>query len=163
LGNQLWHHRTISCKERQFVPTCWDPVTMTESDWLKAKDPEAMLRLVGGRLSPRRWHLLACALARRALDSLPSESFRDAVEWDDRNAGAAVGSPEAFEILARLEPALQAGTEAIRSDQRGIVLAADPDADPESFEHSDPSKTNPPPTVLFGGACRAARQAVDEA
>ena len=39
---------------------------MTEADWLKAKDPEAMLRLVEARFTPRRWHLLACAHARRA-------------------------------------------------------------------------------------------------
>ena len=33
---------------------------MTEADWLKAKDPDAMLRVVAERLTPRRWHLLAC-------------------------------------------------------------------------------------------------------
>jgi hypothetical protein len=136
---------------------------MTEPDWLKAKDPDGMLRQVGGRLSPRQWHLLACAVARRAWDVLPAGPPRQALEWAERHPGEAAGSPEAAELLPQLEPAARAGAEAARQEQRRIVAAADPDADPESFDPKDPGKTNPPPTVLFQGACRAARTAVDEA
>lgn len=135
---------------------------MTEADWLKAKDPDGMLRLVERRLSPRQWHLLACAAARRAWDVVPAGAPRDALEWAECNAGEAAGSPEAAEFLPRLEPAARAGAEAARQVQRQIVLAADPDADPDSFRHTDARKTNPS-AVLFQAACRAAGTAVEEA
>jgi hypothetical protein len=134
---------------------------MTEPDWLKAKDPDAMLRLIGGRLSPRQWHLLACAVVRRAWDVLPAGPLREAVECAERHAGEGAGRPEA-ERLARLGPAARDGAEAARLAQRQIVLAADPDADPDSFRPDDVRKTNPP-AVFFQAACRAARNAVDEA
>jgi len=135
---------------------------MTEADWLKAKDPDGMLRQVERRLSPRQWHLLACAVARRAWDVVPAGAPRDALDWAERNAGEAAGSPEAAEFLSRLEPAARAGAEAAREVQRQIVLAADPDADPDSFQHTDARKTNPS-APLFQAACRAAGTAVEEA
>ncbi len=135
---------------------------MTEPDWLKAKDPDGMLRQVGHRLSPRQWHLLACAVARRAWDVLPAGPPRDALDWAERHPGEAAGSPEAVDFLSELEPAARAGAEAARQVQRQIVLAADPDADPDSFRPDDARKTNPS-AVLFQAACRAARNAVDEA
>ena len=135
---------------------------MTEADWLKAKDPDGMLRQVERRLSPRQWHLLACAAARRAWDVVPAGAPRDALDGAERNAGAAAGSPEAAEFLPKLEPAARAGADAARQVQRQIVLAADPDADPESFRHTDARKTNPS-AVLFQAACRAAGSAVGEA
>jgi hypothetical protein len=135
---------------------------MTEADWLKAKDPDAMLRQVERRLSPRQWHLLACATARRAWDVIPAGPPRDALEWAERNAGTAAGRPEAADYLSRLEPAARAGADAARQVQRQIVLAADPDADPEAFQHADDRKTNPS-APLFQAACRAAGTAVEEA
>lgn len=135
---------------------------MTEADWLKAKDPDGMLRLMERRLSPRQWHLLACAAARRAWDVMPAGAPRDALDWAERNAGEAAGRSEAAEFLPRLEPAARAGAEAARQVQRQIVLAADPDADPDSFRPDDPRKLSPP-AVLFQAACRAARNAVEEA
>jgi hypothetical protein len=135
---------------------------MTEADWLKAKDPDAMLRQVGPRLSGRQWHLLACAVVRRAWDVLPDGPLREAVEWAERSAGEAHGSAEAAEFLNQLEPTARAAVEAARHAQREIVLAADPDADPESFRHADARKTNPS-APLFQAACRAAGNAVNEA
>jgi hypothetical protein len=135
---------------------------MTEADWLKAKDPDAMLRLMERRFSPRQWQLLACAAARRAWDVVPAGPPRDALDWAERNAGEVAGSPEAAEFLPRLEPAARAGAEAARQVQRQIVLAADPDADPDSFQPTDARKTNPS-AVLFQAACRAAGTAVEEA
>src|SRR5579885_823312 len=135
---------------------------MTESDWLKAKDPEGMLRLIGGRLSPRQWHLLACAVVRRVWDVLPAGPLREAVEWAERNPGETAGSPDLPGILPRLEPAARAAAEAARQEQRLVVLAADPDADPDSFQPADARKTNPS-AVLFQAACRYAGSAVREA
>ncbi len=135
---------------------------MIEADWLKAKDPDGMLRLVERRLSPRQWHLLACAGARRAGDVLPAGAPREALEWAERNAGGTAASAEAAEYLPRLEPAARAGAEAARQTQRQIVVAADPDADPETFKHADDRKTNPS-APLFQAACRAAGTAVEEA
>ncbi|HET6573915.1 MAG TPA: hypothetical protein VFG68_09965 [Fimbriiglobus sp.] len=135
---------------------------MTEADWLRAKDPDGMLRVVERRLSPRQWHLLACAVVRRAWDAVPAGPPRDALEWAERNAGAAADRPEAAEFLPHLEPAARAGADAAREVQRQIVLAADPDADPDSFHHTLARKTNPS-AVLFQAACRAAGTAVEEA
>jgi hypothetical protein len=135
---------------------------MTEADWLKAKDPDGMLRQVERRLSPRQWHLLACALLRRAWDVIPAGAPRDALDWVERNAGEAAGSAEAAEFLIQLEPSARTGAETARQVQRQIVLAADPDADPDSFQHTDARKTNPS-AVLFQAACRAAGNAVEEA
>jgi hypothetical protein len=135
---------------------------MIEADWLKAKDPDAMLRQIGPRLSGRQWHLLACAIMRRAWDVLPDGPLREAVEWAERNAGETNGSPEAAAFLNHLEPAAREAVDAARHAQREIVLAADPDADPESFRHADARKTNPS-APLFQAACRAAGNAVNEA
>lgn len=136
---------------------------MTESDWLKAKNPEAMLRLIGSRLSPRQWHLLACAVTRRIWDAIEVGPLRVATEWAERNPGETATSPELADFVAKLQPALRDATEAARDAQRTIVLAADPDADPDKdFRDSDGRKTNPS-APLFQYACRAARSAITEA
>ncbi len=134
---------------------------MTESDWLKAKNPDAMLRLVGGRLSPRQWHLLACAVVRRIWDAIDPGPLRAAVEWAERHPGEA-GAPERAGVAANLRPAVGDAVRAARDAQRAIVLAADPDADPDSFKHNDNRKTNPS-APLFQYACGAARSAVEQA
>jgi hypothetical protein len=136
---------------------------MTESDWLKAAKPEAMLRLVGDRLSPRQWHLLACSVARRIWDAVEPGPLRAAAEWAERHPGETATSPELPGVVAKLEPALRDAAEAARDAQRAIVRAADPDADPDKdFRESDGRKTNPS-APLFQYACRAARSAIAEA
>lgn len=135
---------------------------MTESDWLKAKNPDAMLRLVSGRLSPRQWHLLACAVTRRIWDAIAPGPLLAAAEWAERHPGETATAPELPDYVAKLQPALQDATQAARAAQRAIVLAADPDADPESFRHDDDRKTNPA-APLFQYACRAAGSSITEA
>ena len=136
---------------------------MTEADWLKAKDPEAMLRLVEARFTPRRWHLLACAHARRALEVLPDPALREAVEWAERSAGDTHTQPDLDAKLAALIATAAAAAEATREAQRQIVLAADPDADPDSFGKGGNGRIVSPSLSLFQAACRAAGESVIEA
>ncbi|OWK38869.1 hypothetical protein [Fimbriiglobus ruber] len=133
---------------------------MTEADWLKAKNPDAMLRLLDDRLSPRQWHLLACAVVRRAWDVLPGGPLRAAVEWAEQHPGDT--GPDAAALIPGIEPAARVAAEEAQDTQRQIVAAADPDADPDSFRHTDERKTNPS-APLFQAACRAAGSSVEQA
>jgi hypothetical protein len=137
--------------------------SMTEADWLKAKDPEAMLRLVEARFSPRRWHLLACAHARRALEVIPDDALKDAVEWAERHPGETHTHPDLETKLAALSAASATAAAATREAQREIVLASDPDADPDSFGKSSNGRIVTPSLPLFQAACRAAGESVTEA
>jgi hypothetical protein len=130
---------------------------MTEPDWLSLADPEAMLRRVGDRLTPRRWHLLACAAARRAADALPDGPLRAAVEAAERAAGVPFDESK----VAELEALAGATAEAAREAQRGIVRSADPDADPADFKHGDAAPV--PPVVYYQAACQQAVTAVEQA
>jgi hypothetical protein len=58
---------------------------MKESFWLTSKAGEAMLAAGADRLTPRKWALLACALARRVLHLLPPQPFQDAVDFVERS------------------------------------------------------------------------------
>lgn len=136
---------------------------MTEADWLKAKDPEAMLRLVEARFTARRWHLLACAHARRALEVLPDTALREVIEWAERHVGGTHTHPDLETKLAGLDPAAAVVAQATREEQRRIVLAADPDADPDAFGRSENGRVVNPSLPLFQAACRAAGESVTEA
>ena len=133
---------------------------MTESDYLSGRDPEAMLALVGERLSDRQWHLLAVAVTRRVWDYLPAGPLREAVEWVERHAGAA--DPAAADWPAKLGPAAESARDAARTVQYEVVKPADPDADPDSFQHTDARRTNPA-APLFQAACRYASNSLDQA
>ena len=135
---------------------------MTESEWLKAKDPDAMLALVAPHLSPRRWHLLACAFVRRAWDLLADDRLQAAVEWAERNAGRVDEFPDVSDLYAGIEAGTPAAAAAVAGEQRQVVLAADPDSDPERYRHTDARKTNPS-APLFQAATRYAGDAVASA
>jgi hypothetical protein len=135
---------------------------MTEADWLKTINPDAMLRRIGDRLTPRRWHLLACAAARRAADALPDGPFHAALEWVERHAGQLPGHPDAASRRSELESLAPVAAEAARLAQRQIVLTADPDADPDDFKHDGARKANPS-APLFQSACMNAATAVEHA
>ncbi len=131
---------------------------MTEADWLKAKDPDAMLRLVGPRFSARQWQLLASALVRRTWELLPVGPPRDTVEWVEARAGESLPTTTA-DWLADLETAADRASTAARTAERLVVLAADPDADPDRFRAIDARRTNPT-APLFQAACRYAQDAI---
>ncbi len=135
---------------------------MTESDYLSGRDPEAMLALVGARLSTRRWHLLSAAVTRRLWDHLPAGPLREAVEWVEQHAGTAHTDPAAGEWLTKLGPAADTARDEARTVQYEVVKPADPDADPDSFQHTDARRTNPA-APLFQAACRYASNSLDQA
>jgi hypothetical protein len=135
---------------------------MTEADWLGGKDPEAMLALVGERLSPRQWHLLACAAARRAWETIPEGDLREAVAWCEANAGQVKGNRGRAKVVKKVEAARPLAPDAARAAQHAIVRTADPDADPESFEHTGARKTNAA-VPLFQAASRYANVSVGQA
>jgi len=131
---------------------------MTETEWLKAKNPDAMLRMVGPRFSARQWQLVACALVRRVWDLLPPGPSRDLVAWVERNGGEAMPAI-ASHWVADLETAADHATTAARAAERLVVLATDPDADPESFRAMDARRTNPT-APLYQASCRYAQTAI---
>jgi hypothetical protein len=53
---------------------------MNEHEWKKARDPEAMLAAVQDRLSPRKWVLLNCAVARRMMEDGPVGHWNETLE-----------------------------------------------------------------------------------
>ena len=135
---------------------------MTEADWLTGKDPDAMIALVGDRLSDRQWHLLACAVARRVWEAIPDGDLRDAVKWCEQNAGAAHAHRGRAELAAGRDAARDAAPDQARAAQFAIVRTADPDADPDSFIHADERKVNAA-VPLFQAAARYAGLSVEQA
>lgn len=133
---------------------------MTEADWLKAKDPDAMLRVVAERLTPRRWHLLACAVVRRAGDAIPTAGpFWPAVEYAEQNPAKAPSSAPVKMHLAAVRKATLAAVDAAEQAQQLIVAPADPDADPNEFRETSDRKTNPS-APLFRSASLHASTAI---
>lgn len=133
---------------------------MTEEDWLKGKNPDAMLRTVGPRLTPRRWQLLAAAVVRRAGESLPDGTFRETIDWVERNAGETEAHPELDAILEQLRSNIENTIEQARDTQRQIVIAVDPDADPNDFRETADRRTNPS-APFFRSACQRGASAID--
>ena len=167
LGNAEWHCHIFLAFQLSFLQlplrcvACRESF-MIEPDWLKAKDPAAMLRSVADRLTTRRWHLLACAVVRRSWDALPDGPFRDAINWAEQHAGELPGLPAASAKVRELENASDSAIEASRAAQHEIVRTADPDANPEDFRHTDARKTNPA-APLFQAACTHAGASVEQA
>lgn len=136
---------------------------MTEVEWLKANDPDAMLALVAPHLSPRRWHLLACAFVRRVWDLLADDRLRGAVEWAERHAGVIGDRPdEAAELLAAFRAGALNAMERVREAQRAVVQPAEPDAGPAAYRHHELAAPNPS-FPLFEAAVQSARDAVQSA
>src|SRR5262249_57176455 len=57
---------------------------MTEAEWLRSADPEAMLKLLKGKVSERKLRLFACACCRRIAHLLPDEPSRITLEVIER-------------------------------------------------------------------------------
>jgi hypothetical protein len=139
-----------------------EDAAMTELDWLKAKDPDAMLELIQSRFSPRRWHYLACAHVRRLNEFLPDGPLRQILEWAELNAGSAHQDPDSQKFRDQIEPASREAAEEAAVEQRLIVLAADPDSDPDQFQTNESRRSNPS-ALLFQAACQAAVYSIEEA
>ncbi len=135
---------------------------MTEAEWLTGRDPEAMLARVGDRLSDRQWHLLACAVGRRVWDVIPEGDLREALKWCERHAGQAHDHGDLTGLAAGYGAARAAAPDQARAAQHAIVRAADPDADPDSFVHTDERKVNAA-VPLFQAASRYAGLSVEQA
>ncbi len=135
---------------------------MTEAEYLAGADPDAMLALLSERLSPRQWHLLACAAVRRLQALLPPESLA-VLEWCEANAGAAHElSDEADRRMQAAHDAVEAARPFGEATQAEAVRAAEPDADPESFLHTVAGRPVPA-APLFQAACRYARTSIERA
>lgn len=132
---------------------------MTESDWLAANDPDAMLRLVGTRFSERRWHLLCLAVVTRLRDLFGEGPLAGILSQIESNAGNLRGTPEALDLMLGLDEAIRQASEESRERQRLIVLPADPDSKSDAYRHGD-ARTTHPTAPLFQAACRHAGTAV---
>lgn len=97
---------------------------MTAAEWLKSKDGEAMLPLVADRLTPRKWALLACALARRVLHLLPTQPYHEAVAFTEQTLFTHVNDAAAL-WEQRLDDAEESARDLARDRQREAVKAFD--------------------------------------
>jgi hypothetical protein len=59
---------------------------MTEAEWLRSADPEALLKFLKGKVGERKLRLFACACCRRIAHLLPDECGRITVELIERYA-----------------------------------------------------------------------------
>jgi hypothetical protein len=135
---------------------------MNEADWLKARQPETMLLLVAPHLSARQWNLLACMSVRRLGKLLVEPRLIQAVNWAEKQGGAVTAGPEINEVRASLPAAMEAAITQAQEAQRAIVADADPDSDPQSFQHVQGRKTNPS-APYFQAAAAAARNSIESA
>jgi hypothetical protein len=134
---------------------------MKEAEWLKAKDPEAMLALVAPHLTPRQWNLLACMFARRVSKLLGDGPFSRAIATAERH-GPAIEAGQLAEFHASLPNNILDAVSRAESEQRAPVADCDPDTDPESFQHLEGRKTNPS-APLFQVASDRAHRAIESA
>jgi hypothetical protein len=135
---------------------------MNEADWLKAKNPLAMLELVQSHLSTRQWNLLACMFVRKLGKLLADERIQQALGWCEQNAGLSANDPARAARADSLPAVVVEVIEAAQNEQRAIVQDVTPDAQPEEFHHVEGRKTNPA-APLFQAAAQRGRQAVDSA
>ena len=77
---------------------------MTEEEWDRCTDPEAMLHYLRGRASDRKLRLFCCACCRHVWDSLTDMRSRSAVETAERYADGSASRGE----LAAAEQAVEA-------------------------------------------------------
>lgn len=135
---------------------------MTEQQWLKAGDGDAMLAVVRDRLSPRKWALLACGVARRVWDLLPDGPYREAIRFREDQANGVVPPADFSPWVHRLDEALADAMDAAEARQREVVAACDPDADRETFQETAARRINPS-VPLFRAASQRALDAVEAA
>lgn len=129
---------------------------MTESEWLKGTDPDGMIQVVRRRLTPRRWHLLACGLTRRVLDLLPEQPIAKMLDELERSAGEV--DPAWLETRRAEIDALEAEVmDRAEALQREIVATADPDTPPEEFVTANEGRSNPHATMFRSASTNAAQ------
>ncbi|MEO2089448.1 MAG: hypothetical protein ABGY75_08120 [Gemmataceae bacterium] len=121
---------------------------MTESQWLKSKDGDAMLALVAARLSERQWMLLGCNVIRRVWDLLPDDGLKE--ELDKFEHLLAAGREQMhfpnfnWDAIRRT----------VRQDQADILKSCS--SDPVQSHHENPL------VPLDLAACESARLAVGQ-
>jgi hypothetical protein len=86
---------------------------MTEAEWLRSADPEAMLKLLKGKVGERKLRLFACACCRRIAHLLRDERSRITVEIIERYADG--------EATERRLTAARIGTQALLNEMVGKV------------------------------------------
>ena len=123
---------------------------MTESQWHKSKDGDAMLALVADRLSGRQWALLGCNVVRRVWDLLPDDQFLKQLDQLERHVAAGRPEPPL--------PDFDGGAlrQTVRRTQADILKSCSPDADPSQFQDEYPL------VPLDRVACESAQLAVGQ-
>ena len=135
---------------------------MTQSDWIKAKDPAAMLAQVRQFLGRRRWELYLVKLARRVEKLVPLGSIRNSIDQFEQSAGQPRNPHVPDNMIEACEREMPRCLEYAEQRVRDIVRSADPDAQQDEFTHGQPRKTNPS-APLFQAASEAAQEAISSA
>lgn len=128
---------------------------MTESQWLKSKDGDAMLALVADRLGERQWALLGLNLVRRVWDLLPDDLLQAEFDRVEHHISSRWNSIHhlLMQFLGYNADTLQ---QTVRRTQADILKSCSPDADPSQFQDEYPL------VPLDRAACESARLAIGQ-
>jgi len=132
---------------------------MTESQWLKAADGDAMLAVAQDRLSPRKWVFLACGIVRRVGELLPESWERDALRFRESHPDETLPMTDSDHWMRILAEAVPGAIAAAEERQREIVIACDPDADRAGYQEIASRRINPA-VPLFRAASGSAADAI---
>ncbi len=123
---------------------------MTESQWLKSKDGDAMLALVADRLSLRQSALLYFNVLRRVWDLLPDDCLLKKLDGLERSAATCRHQMQFPNFDS------DAIRRSVRQTQTDILKSCSPDADPSQFQNEYPL------VPLDRAACESARLAIGQ-
>jgi hypothetical protein len=93
-----------------------------EERWLRCRNPETMLRLLGKRASGRKLRLFACACCRRVWQRIKSQRCRKAVEVAERHADQQVTDDE-WRLASAAAYRAAAAADATDPDRWTVALA----------------------------------------
>jgi hypothetical protein len=132
---------------------------MTEAQWLKSKDGDAMLALVTDRLSGRKWALLACGVVRRVFDQLPGrdDGTHPLINFVERNQRIEYANARDEYLESACNTEFVGIMAAARRRQE--LIGCDPDAAGQQFQDVEGRRTNPA-VPLFEAASGNAANAV---
>ena len=129
---------------------------MTQADWIKGKDPAAMLAHVRQFLGRQRWMLYNVALARRVESLIPPGPLHEMFDNFERSAD----KPRDAGMIRQLREQgglIESVVSYTETRQRTIVLAADPDAEATGF-YTWPTPPDQPRHAVVSSSFRSCKR-----
>lgn len=128
---------------------------MTETEWWAGQRPDELLTVCEGRMTARRWRLLAAAFLRRRWDVVPDGTLREAIEFLELHADEPTDRI-APRWLEAIEDATPIAVDKAVADTADLVRSA-------AMDQVDEPVSNAPSVPLFVAAARYAANATASA